>query len=329
VKVREIRRHGHREGSVAVTAASDAQEGHTQDGHTQEGRARVDRAREREFEPVYHHYGPHRAGLPPLIPYFRELWRRRAFAAEMSRATMRSANTSTFFGQAWLILNPLLLAAVYYVLVTIIRRQNDPAFFAHLTLGIFAFQLVGHSITSGATSVTSSGKLLLNTPFPRLLIPLSAVRTAFFRFLPTVPVYFVFHAIFLTHVWSWKMLLSLYFLACMIVFGMGLAAFFAALQVYFRDTSSFLPFFVRIWMYLSPILWAPEHIMGRFSGPIITLIQLNPMYSMVGGYTELLQNDAFPTPYMWISAAAWALVSAVIGFLYFISREREFAVRLV
>jgi teichoic acid transport system permease protein len=309
VKVREIRSHEDQEGSVAMTATS--------------------RPRQVEFEPVYHHYGPHRAGLPPLVPYFRELWRRRGFANEMSRATMRSANTSTFFGQAWLILNPLLLAAVYYILVTIIRRQNDPAFFAHLTLGIFAFQLVGHSITSGATSVTSSGKLLLNTPFPRLLIPLSAVRTAFFRFLPTIPVYFVFHAIFLTHVWSWKMLLSLYFLATMIVFGMGLAAFFAALQVYFRDTSSFLPFFVRIWMYLSPILWAPEHIIGRFHGPIITLIQLNPMYSMIGGYTELLQNDAFPTPSMWISAAVWAIVAAVIGFLYFISREREFAVRLV
>ena len=39
----------------------------------------------------------------------------------------------------------------------------------------------------------------------------------------------------------------------MIVLGMGLAAFFAALQVYFRDTSIFLTFFVRIWMYLCSI----------------------------------------------------------------------------
>jgi hypothetical protein len=36
-----------------------------------------------------------------------------AFAAEMSRATMRGDLTSTFFGRAWLIINPLLLAAVY------------------------------------------------------------------------------------------------------------------------------------------------------------------------------------------------------------------------
>ena len=92
------------------------------------------RDRETEFEPVYHRYGPHRAGLPPLVPYFRELWHRRGFAAEMSRATMRSANASTFFGQAWLVLNPLLLAAS----TTCWSRSSGPAttraFFTHLTL---------------------------------------------------------------------------------------------------------------------------------------------------------------------------------------------------
>src|SRR4029450_11277914 len=108
-----------------------------------------------------------------------------------------------------------------------------------------------------------------------------------------------------------------------------LGGFLASLEILFRRSSGFLPFFVRIWLYLSPILWAPEHIVDRFSGPIMTLIQLNPMYSMIGGYTQLLQNDAFPPTYMWISAAVWALAAAVIGFLYFISREREFAVRLV
>jgi len=55
-----------------------------------------------------------------------------------------------------------------------------------------------------------------------------------------------------------------------------------------------------------PDLWAPEHVVGRFSGSIMTLIQLNPIYSMLGGYTELLQNDAFPPTYMWISSAVWA-----------------------
>jgi len=282
-----------------------------------------------DFEPVYHYYGPHRAGLPPLVPYFRQLWLRRGFAAEMSRATMRSANVGTVFGQLWLVLNPLLLAGVYYLLVTIIRRQHDPAFFTHLTLGLFAFHMVSTAITSGSTSVTTSGKLLINTAFPRLLIPLSAVRTAFFRFLPTIPVYFAFHAIFLRHQWSWTMLLGVYFLATMIVFAMGLAAFFAALQVYFRDTSSFLPFAMRLWLYLSPVLWLPETIFSSdFPRWMLTLIQLNPLYAMLGGYAEVVQELEVPPPYIWVSAAVWAVGAAIAGFLFFISREREFAVRL-
>lgn len=281
-----------------------------------------------EFEPVYHHYGPHRVGLPPLVPYFRELWHRRGFATEMSKATMRGANTSTYFGQAWLVLNPLLLAAVYYLLVTILRGgTHDPKTFVHLTLGLFAFNIVASSITSGTTSVVSSGKLLINTAFPRLLIPLSAVRTAFFRFLPTIPVYLVFHLIFLTDVWSPTMLLGFYFLGTMIVFSMGLAAVFATVQVYFRDTSSFLPYFVRIWMYLSPVLWLPESVAG-FSKPILTMIELNPLYAMLGGYADAVQEQTVPAPATFLHAALWALGVAAVGFLFFISRERDFAVRL-
>lgn len=286
------------------------------------------RVDETEFEPVYHHYGPHRAGLPPLVPYFRELWHRRGFATEMSKASMRGASTNTFFGQAWLILNPLLLAGVYYLLVTIITSgRHEPGFFAHLTLGLFAFNLVSTAITSGATSVTGSGKLLINTAFPRLLIPLSAVRTAFFRFLPTVPIYLLIHLISLPKVWHWQMLLSLYFLATMVAFSMGLAAFFAALTIYFRDTSSFLPFFVRLWMYVSPVLWLPEAI-GGFPRAMVTVIQINPMYAMLGGYVQTLQEGRVPPPYMWLTSAAWAIAVAAIGFLFFLSREREFAVRL-
>ena len=166
-----------------------------------------------DFEPVYHHYGPHRAGLPPLIPYFRELWHRRGFAIEMSRANMRGANVTTFFGQAWMILNPLLLALIYYLLVTIIRQRADPLYFAHLTLNLFLFTLMNSAVSTGTTSVVRSGRLLINTAFPRLLIPLSAMRTSLYQFLPTIPVYLVIHAIFLTTQWHPRMLLSFYFIA--------------------------------------------------------------------------------------------------------------------
>jgi teichoic acid transport system permease protein len=295
------------------------------------------RTDDREFNPVYHSYGAHKAGLPPLVPYFKELWHRRGFAAELSKATMRGANSNTFFGQAWLVLNPLLMSAIYYLLVTIIRNRHEPVFFTHLTLSLFAFSMIQTCVSTGATSVTGSGKLVMNTAFPRLLIPLSAVRTAFFRFLPTLVVYLVIHIMFsfpgvagagheLT--WSPRMLLSVYFLLCMVVFGMGLAAIFATLQVYFRDTSSFLPYFLRLWLYLSPVLWNPAMLsdMGR---EIQTIAQLNPAYHMLTGYAALMQGGAMPSPVTWVVSAVTALVVLVAGFLYFMSRERDFAVRLV
>ena len=94
---------------------------------------------------------------------------------------------------------------------------------------------------------------------------------------------------------------------------MGLAAFFAALQVYFRDTSSFLPYFVRIWLYLSPVLWMPEQASARCRAGLLTLIELNPMYSMLGGYTELHPGPRYPPLYMWLAARRSGRSVAVVG----------------
>lgn len=286
---------------------------------------------EREFSSVYHLYGPHRAGLPNLATYFRELWRRRGFASEMSRAEMRGANANTFFGQAWLVINPLMMAGVYFVLITILnpsRGAGDPlGVIAHLTGALFAFNYVSTAITTGSNSVVGAGKLLLNTAFPRLLMPMSAVRTAFFRFLPTVPVYVVFHLL-AGNGFSAASVTSLYFLVCMTCFGMGLAALFATCQVYFRDTKSFLPFFIRLWMYLSPVLWTMSELRTRGSS-LTFLAHFNPLVPMLAGYSEALQDATVPPTSYFLISAAWAIGAMIVGFLFFVSRERDFAVRVV
>lgn len=277
-------------------------------------------------------YEPHRAGLPRLVPYFRDLWSRRQFAAELSRATMRAAHSTTFFGQLWLVINPLLLAAVYYILVNILTSRGGLDYFVHLVGGLFFFYFISGCLSTGASSVTSSGKLITTMAFPRLLMPLSAVRTAFFRFLPTLLVYVVIHALasVLTDAapWSPVMLLAAVFLAMGMVFGAGMAAFLAALQVYFRDTASFLPYLIRIWLYLSPVLWFPEDVVRRFGEVGLRLSALNPLYSIVGGWSDLLVRSEVPSLGIWLTAFAWAVVAALGGSLFFISREREFAVRL-
>jgi teichoic acid transport system permease protein len=275
-------------------------------------------------------YQPHKVGLPPLVPYFTELWRRREFAVELSRSNMRAANTRTFFGQIWLVINPLLLALVYYILVAILSGTTPKAGapsgmerLSHLVGGLFAWYLVSGCMSSGASSVTGSGQLISNMAFPRLLMPLSAVRTAFFRFLPTLPVYLVLHLI-AGRPLTWTMLLAPYFLFMMIVFAAGLSAIFATSQVYFRDTSSFLPYCLRIWLYLSPVLWFPEDVPSGLKA----FMQFNPFFSLMGGWSDLLVQGVIPHWQIWVTSAAWAIASFVLGSLFFISRERDFAVRL-
>ena len=281
----------------------------------------------RQGSPVYHHFGPHHNGLPPLRKYFTELWQRREFAFELSRSNMRSSDSDTFFGQLWLVLNPILMAGVYFLLVNILtnRGRNDPQYFLHLTTNLFVFTFITTCANLGATSVTTAGKLILNTAFPRLLIPLGAVHTAFFRFLPTLIVTVILLIVTPGIGWSVSMLVAVVFLLFMLAFGAGLAAFFATAQVYFRDTNNFLPFLTRIWMYLSPVLWTVQDVSDH---ALSEWAVLNPAYAMLGGYSEALLEGRIPEPTLWWVAGAWSIGTLLIGSLLFMSREREFAVRI-
>src|SRR5918997_6725066 len=127
---------------------------------------------EDEFNAELHVYVPHRVGLPRLGPYVREIWRRREFAIELARTKVRSQPLNTAFGQLWLVLNPLMLAGVYFILVDILRTgPRPPGYFAHLVAGIFAYYFVSNAIREGTRSVVSGGRLVLNTAFPRVLLP--------------------------------------------------------------------------------------------------------------------------------------------------------------
>jgi teichoic acid transport system permease protein len=277
-----------------------------------------------------HVYQPHRTGIPSLPPYIREMWRRRHFAAELSRSGMRAAHTTTFFGQLWLVINPLLLAVVYYILVNVLAGGHGQggAFFAHICGGLFAFSFVASCMMTGGSSVLAGGGLVMNTAMPRLLLPMSAVRTGFMRFLPTMIVYAALHLIAGLPV-SPRLLLALPILGLLTLFATGLACLFGMLFVYFRDISSFLPYFNRIWLYLSPVLYETEQIHQKFVHMGLPwLAHLNPLYSLLGMWSDVLSDNQNPPLDFWLVGTGWSLLTFAAGALLFLSREREFAVRI-
>ena len=240
--------------------------------------------RDDDFTSELHVYEPHKIGLPPLGPYVRELWRRREFAREMARTQLQSLHFNTAFGQLWLVLNPLMLAGVYFILVDILRGGSSGAgFFAHLVAGIFAYHLVSDAVRQAVKSVTGGGRLILNTAFPRALLPLAAVMTAFMRFLPTIFIYIPIHLISGLPIGP-QLLWVIPLVGLLLVLASGLAMLVAAGQVYFRDLKNFLPYVLRVWLYASPVLYFASEVPARYE----LVLKINPLGGLLTAWSDVL-----------------------------------------
>jgi teichoic acid transport system permease protein len=288
-----------------------------------------------DFEQKIHVYEPHRASLPPLGPYVREFWRRRRFAYELSRTTQKADNFDTALGSVWLVLNPLLLGLVYFLLVSLLGSGGKGSSWeftlGRILVGLFTWFFAANAMGLGAQSITSGGRLILNQAFPRALLPLSATLSAMLMFLPSIPVYFVFYIVGSTldhskgHLPGLSLALLWYpvLLVILAIQCFGLAMIFATMSVYFRDTNKFLTYMLRIWLYLTPVLYEID----RFKNHLWALY-LNPLGPVIGSITRLWVEATPPSPKLLEASLAWSLGLFFVGAWFFISRERDFAVRI-
>lgn len=290
-------------------------------------------------------HSAHDGRLPPLGQYVGDVWERRRFVLHLARSNLKAAHADTVFGQLWQILNPLLLGCVYYLVVTVIRGRGDLNYFVHLIGALFLFYFVRNAMGTGATSVVNGGTLLLNSAFPRAILPLATTLAAIFNYLPTFLVYLGFHMLQGGEAGQLHatMLLLPFMWTVLAVFAFGMSMLAATVTVYFRDTTSFLPYLLRIWMYLSPVLLTYEQIVAGVSGvltpgsgvePAATtvtlaqrLIYLNPMMGFLRTW-EALVNGLLPEAIAVWSATGWSLLALAVGGWFFLTHEREFAFRV-
>ena len=267
-------------------------------------------------------YEPFRAGLPPMRAYMRSLWSRRTFISEFSRSELREQNYGSVFGQLWLILNPLLLSAVYFLLIYVIGGSSNANRFGHLTASLFLFYLIANSLTGGVKAITSGQRLIMNTSFPRVMLPISATVIALFKFIPTVIVFGIIHAV-IGLPYSWQMLWAFPILLIALVMALGMAILISCINVYFRDISSMLPYLTRSLLYLSPILYEATNVSDR----IKTLEIANPIFSLLDSWSRVVVHAQAPSMSGLIHASVWALFLFLTGTYFFLSTVRDFAVR--
>jgi teichoic acid transport system permease protein len=268
-------------------------------------------------------YEPFRAGLPKLGKYWKSLWFRRTFISEYSKSELREQHFDSVFGQLWLVLNPLLLSGVYFILIVIIGGTTDSARYVHLTSTLFLFYLVANSLTGGVKSITAGQRLILNTAFPRIMLPISAVVISIFKFLPTLIVFLIIKAI-VGSSFSLEMLWAIPVLMITVFLALGLAITISCINVYFRDIASFLPYLTRTLLYLSPILYEASSL-----NPSLKALEvINPLFPILDSWSRALVHGEVPQASSMLQGLAWATGIFLIGTYFFLSREREFAVRL-
>jgi teichoic acid transport system permease protein len=266
------------------------------------------------------------SGLPQLRPYLTDLWGRRRFIWHLARTDLKAEHYDSAIGQVWVVLDPLLMAAVYFLLRTVVRPSGNAsarsAIIAHLVWAVFFFTFVSNAMQTGARSLLSGRNLILNASFPRAVLPLVSIVKSVFDFLPTMLVYFAFHAV-LGQPFGLSLIMLPVVIVILTLMNVGLALLFAPLMVFFRDTSGFLPYINRIWLYITPALFFISEIPPK----LLAYLRWNPLFPSFAALEQIF-NAHFPSAGYLLAALAWAVGFFLVGAIVFLAREREFAVRL-
>jgi teichoic acid transport system permease protein len=258
---------------------------------------------------------------PPVRAYLRQLWRHRSFALTVPLGELQAQHQHTALGRAWHLLNPILSAAIYYLVFGVVLGAradvvNYPAF---LVVGLFVFTYTAKAATAGAKTMVTNARLMQSLAFPRATLPLAAVLREAIAQAPIVAVMIAF--VMLTGErpnWTWLLLVPAYCLQALFTTGVALAA--ARATFHFRDVEQILPYVLRLWLYVSGVFFAAERVPAGWAR---TLFDANPLQVFIGLARGALLG-AGTTAGQWTLATLWAVTALVAGFVFFQRREEAY-----
>jgi ABC-2 type transport system permease protein len=183
----------------------------------------------------------------------------------------------TVLGYLWSLIRPLAFFGVLLFVFTQIFKvgaalHNYPVI---LLFGIVQFTFFQEATSNSVTSVVSQEGIVRKTQFPRLVIPLATVLTAFFNFCLNSIVVLVFILAWgVDPTWTW--LLYPFALAALFAITTALSMAFSALYVRFRDVAIIWIVGVQMLFYTTPILY-PLGTKGLNQPSLEKLLMINPL----------------------------------------------------
>ncbi len=273
------------------------------------------------------HAGLHRVGArPPYWTYLRQVWRRRQFIYRLARFRIEAQNGQNRLGMAWVLLKPIIDAAVYgTVFGFFLMRGNIPDhYILFLVVGVFVFEFFSSCLTSGAKSITRNANLVQSLSFPRMALPLALVTEKLLEFIPMLGIIFITAlASGIRPTWDWLLMAPI--VALLTIFNAGVTMFTARLTVHFRDLTQLLPFVSRLLFYTSGVFYSMELAFAN-NATVLTVIDVQPIHEFLSlARSVFLDEPGFSAPpEFWWYATAWSVASIVIGSLFFWAAEERY-----
>lgn len=264
---------------------------------------------------------------PPLGEYVREMWRRRSFATSLAKFRIQAQVSENRLGLAWIVLRPLLNAALYGTIFGIIlpkeTRPGDVAFVPFVVVGVFIFEFFSKSFSDGARSITGNASLVRSLNFPRMLLPVSQVIQHVIELVPMMLILSVI-VIATGQPLTWWWLLVIPALALMTMFNLGIALLAARLTVHVRDLTQVIPLITRLFFYASGIFYSLEEVLADQEPWMLTVAQLNPVHDYITIVRDLMLEGINAPVWMWWVSVAAAVVTLAIGVVFFWRAEERY-----
>ncbi len=258
---------------------------------------------------------------------------RRRLVRYLVQAEIRKRGVNTLLGNLWWVLDPLLLMAVYVVLVTFIRTRAIPDYPLFVFAAVLPWKWFTAAVGDATSSVVNQHRLVKQIAFPKIVLPVAATTAGSVGFaFGLIPLFGIM--LFYPDRLSALVLLIPVIAAVQFVFTLALAVLVAAGNVFFRDLGNVVRHLLRLWFYLSPGLYSLAHIqeLGTVQANpwISTVFSLNPVAVLFESYRSVIYGTETSGPGLPnFVALSWLLLASLVflavSAIVYKRLERDFA----